>query len=108
MMTDINYEKSSGNVFQDLGFADAEMHKVKAGIVARIQEAITQRALNQIAAADLLGIDQPKISKLLRGDFAGYSLDRLTKFLTALDMDVTIRIKHKPKSHEAAHLVVAA
>ncbi|MDQ6967049.1 MAG: helix-turn-helix transcriptional regulator [Mariprofundaceae bacterium] len=107
-MAEIDYEESSGNVFQDLGFPDAEMHKAKAGIVAKIQEIISQRKLTQTAAASLLGIDQPKISKLLRGEFSGYSLDRLTKFLTALDMDVTIRIKQKPKSHEVAHLVVAA
>ncbi len=107
-MADLDYEESSGNVFQDLGLPDAEMHKVKAGIVAKIQETIAQRKLNQTTASHLLGIDQPKISRLLRGEFSGYSLDRLTKFLTALDMDVTIQIRHKPKSHAAARLVVAA
>jgi len=62
---------------------------------------------NEAEAGTLLGIDQPKVSRLLAGKVSGYSMDRLMKFLTALDHDVTIQIKKKPRSHETACMGVA-
>jgi predicted XRE-type DNA-binding protein len=75
-----------------------EEHLAKAGLTVQIIEIICQRRLNQSAAAAILGIDQPKISALLRGQLKNFSLDRLCRFLNALDKDVHIVVKDKPKS----------
>jgi len=106
-MADIKFEKSTGNVFKDLGYADPELHMVKVQLAKQIKQIITHRHMTQAEAATLLGIDQPKVSRLLAGKVSGYSVDRLMKFLTALDRDVTIQIKKKPRSHETACMGVA-
>ena len=85
--------QSTGNVFADLGLADADEALAKAGIAARICEVITARKLTQARAATLLGVDQPKISALMRGRLEGFSTDRLFRFLNALGLDVEIVIK---------------
>lgn len=90
---------SSGNVFADLGVADADEALARADIASRICDIIAERKLSQATAADLLGVDQPKISALVRGRLDGFSSDRLFRFLTALDRDVEIVIK--PKKQEA-------
>src|SRR5205085_9997109 len=86
-------EPGSGNVFADLGLADAGEHLIKAGLVVRIDRTIRQRKLNKAAAAQLMGIDQPKISAMLAGQFRGYSVERLIRFLVALGLDVEIVVK---------------
>jgi predicted XRE-type DNA-binding protein len=98
-------EPSTGNVFADLGLADAGEHLIKAGLVVRIDRTIRQRKLTQAAAAQLMGIDQPKISAMLAGRFRGYSVERLMRFLVALGHDVEIVVK--PRKHGAAELRVA-
>jgi predicted XRE-type DNA-binding protein len=98
-------ERSTGNVFADLGLADAGEHLIKAGLVVRIDRTIRQRKLTQAAAAELMGIDQPKISAMLGGRFRGYSVERLMRFLVALGHDVEIVVK--PKKHGTAELRVA-
>lgn len=70
---DIEHEVSTGNVYADLGFSDAPEMLAKARIVSQIGRIIRARKLTQMQAAELLGIDQPKISALLRGHFKGYS-----------------------------------
>lgn len=85
-------EESSGNVFADLGFPNAEEHLAKAGLVHAISQVIKARNLSQSEAADLIGLDQPKVSKLLRGQFRGYSSDRLLHILNLLGQNVVIRI----------------
>jgi predicted XRE-type DNA-binding protein len=70
---------SSGNVFADLGFDNPEEMLLKAELVRQISKAIKERGLNQYQAAEVLGIDQPKVSALVRGRFSGYSLERLFK-----------------------------
>ena len=80
----LKQEPSTGNVFADLGFADAGEHLIKAGLVLRIDRTIRQRKLTQAAAAQLMGVDQPKISAMLAGQFRGYSVERLMRFLVAL------------------------
>lgn len=98
-------EGSSGNVFADIGVADAGEHLVKAGLVVKIDRIIRERGLTQMAAAELMGIDQPKVSAMLGGQFRGYSVERLMRFLVALGQDVEIVVK--PRRRGAAELRVA-
>ena len=101
----LKQEHSTGNVFADLGLADAGEHLIKAGLVVRIDRIIRQRKLTQAAAAKLMGIDQPKISAMLGGRFRGYSVERLMRFLVALGHDVEIVVK--PRRRSRAELRVA-
>ena len=101
----LEQEPSSGNVFADLGLADASEHLIKAGLVVRIHRIIRQRKLTQTAAAQLMGIDQPKVSAMLAGRFRGYSVERLMRFLVALGHDVEIVVK--PRKRGPAELRVA-
>ncbi len=103
-MTDI--EISSGNVFADLEMTNPEERLVKAALARKISEAIEKNGLNQSQTAHLLGIDQPKISALIRGKLAGFSTERLLKFLIALGNDVEISIKPKPASRSKAQISV--
>jgi predicted XRE-type DNA-binding protein len=89
----IEYTDSGGNVFADLDIADAEDALAKAELARAIGTLIAERRLTQVQAAVLLGIDQPKVSALLRGRLTDFSLDRLLRFLLALDQDVEIVIK---------------
>ena len=98
---DIDYEVSTGNVYADLGFADAAEMLAKARIVSRISHIIQARKLTQVQAAELLGIDQPKVSARLRGQFKGYSQERLIGFLTKLGMDVEIVVRPRAKRRQS-------
>jgi predicted XRE-type DNA-binding protein len=84
--------KSSGNVFADLGVKDPEEALVKARLAHVIADAIMVRGLTQVEAAELLGIDQPKISRLVRGQLTGFSIDRLFRFVTLLGSDIEITV----------------
>ena len=86
-------KRGSGNVFSDLGLPDADAHMLKARVVIFIKTLIDQRQLSQMEAAALMGIAQPDVSKLLRGRFEGFSLERLLEFVRALGSDVEIRMK---------------
>jgi predicted XRE-type DNA-binding protein len=101
----LEMETGSGNVFADLGLADAGEHLVKAGLVIKIDRTIRQRHLTQAAAAQLMGIDQPKVSAMLAGRFRGYSVERLMRFLVTLGHDVEIVVK--PVKRGSAELRVA-
>jgi predicted XRE-type DNA-binding protein len=101
----LEHEPSSGNVFADLGLPDAGEHLIKAGLVVRIDRIMRQRKLTQAAAAELMGIDQPKVSAMLAGQFRGYSVERLMRFLVALGHDVEIVVK--PRKGGIAELRVA-
>lgn len=98
-------EPSSGNVFADIGLAEPGEHLIKAGLVVKIDRIIRQRNLSQAAAAQLMGIDQPKVSAILAGQFRGYSVERLMRFLVALGHDVEIVVK--PKRRGSPELRVA-
>ena len=104
---DIGVERGSGNVFADLGRPDADLHLVKAELVSRIDQIIGQRRLTQIQAADVLGISQPDVSRLLRGDFREYSVERLLRLLMRLGRDVDILIR-KTKAHRRGSLSIEA
>jgi predicted XRE-type DNA-binding protein len=98
---------SSGNVFADLGFENSEEELTKARLTAAIARAIKSRRFkSQRAAAEALGIDQPKVSKLLRGHFAEYSVERLLTFLTRLGYDVEIKVSDHAHARRHGHLEV--
>ena len=106
--TGIHIERSSGNVFADLGFPDPELERFKATLMLQIYRIITQRKLTQVQAGKVLGIRQPNVSRLMRGSSGSYSVERLIEFLTALGHDVEVVITPTRKKHGAMSVVVAA
>ena len=100
----IEITTSSGNVFADLGLPNSDKMLVKAELARKISNAITARHITQAEAAELLAIDQPKVSALMRGRLTGFSLERMFRFLNALEIDVEIRVK--PKSSHNARITV--
>jgi len=94
----IPVERSSGNVFEDLGVPESAEMLAKAELAARIAEIISERRLTQAGAAKVLGIDQPSVSDLVRGRLRGFSSDRLFRFLNALGRDVEIVISPKRRA----------
>ncbi len=100
-------ERGSNNVFADLRRPDAETHLLKAELVTRIGKIIRQRGLKQVEAAKLLGLSQPDVSRLLRGSFREYSVERLLRLLTTLGRDVEIVIR-EPGSQRQGRLSVDA
>lgn len=106
MATKSGITTSSGNVFADLGLAEPETALAKAELARRINAIIKERGLKQAEAANLLGIDQAKISALGRGLLAGFSTERLFRFLNALGSDIQIVIRPKPTSRKRAHVTI--
>jgi predicted XRE-type DNA-binding protein len=102
------YTASSGNVFKDLGLPSPDEALAKAELTAKIAEIISGKGLTQAAAAKLLGVDQPKVSALLRGRLSGFSTERLLRFLTALGRDVQIVIRAETKARGPGHLEVVS
>jgi predicted XRE-type DNA-binding protein len=98
--------ESTGNVFADLGLKNPEELLAKAELVQRISDVIAERKLTQARAARVLGIDQPKVSALLRGRLDGFSLERLFRFLNALGKDVEITIRPARQANDAETRVV--
>ncbi len=99
-------EAGSGNVFADLGFPHPEREQLKARLALQIYRLIRQRALTQIAAGEILGIRQPHVSGLMRGQSSAFSVERLMEFLTALDQDVEITVRRKRRSQGAVSVTV--
>ena len=106
--TGLEYEIGSGNVFADLGLANPEELLAKAELAHRIHVLIKERNLTQRKAAELLGIDQPKVSALIRGRLEGFSTERLFRFLNLLDQNVEIIIRPKRRSKDRARIQVLA
>lgn len=104
--TEIPVTPGSGNVFEDLGFAEPEEELAKAQLASHIRQIVKRRRLTQVAAASLMGIDQPKVSALLNGRLANFSSDRLMRLLTALGQDVEITIKAKPRNRPRGRIRV--
>jgi predicted XRE-type DNA-binding protein len=100
--------RSSGNVFADLGLPNAEEEKTKVRLAFEINQIIENRGQSQIMAARRLKINQPKISALSNYRLDGFSVERLMNFLTALDRDVEIIIRRRPKSGKAGRISVIA
>src|SRR5208283_5092366 len=93
-----DYIESSGNVFADLGLPDADEMLAKAELAIKIADILRQRRLTQTQAAAILGVDQPKVSALIRGRLSGFSIERLLRFLLLLGTDVSITIKPRERA----------
>jgi predicted XRE-type DNA-binding protein len=93
-------------VFADLGVPNPDLALAKARLVQRIRELIAERKLTQTKAAELLGLDQPKISALTRGRVEGYSIERLFRFLNALGQQVEITVRPTEKDDAGSAVVV--
>lgn len=106
--TPVTIQPSSGNVFADLELADADELLAKAKLVQCICDILARRKLTQTRAAQLLGVDQPKASALMGGKFAGFSTDRLLRFLNALGQDIDIVIRPSKNKRETTTRVVTA
>lgn len=103
------YTIGSENVFADINVPNADEHLIKAQLVYKIGTILEERGLTQTAAAKLLGVKQPDISKMFRGQFRQFSVERLLRFLVALNHDVEIVVKeHRDKRHAPALSVALA
>jgi predicted XRE-type DNA-binding protein len=99
---------SSSNVFADLGLPNAEEKQTKVRLAVAINEIIRAQQLSQATAARRLSVNQPKVSALLNYQLQGFSVERLMKFLTALDRDVEIVIHNKPRARKGGRILVTA
>ena len=100
-------EASSGNVYKDIGFKNADIMLAKARIVSEITRMLSERHLTQAAAARLLGLSQPKVSALVKGHFDGYSQERLIGLLNRLGRDVEIVVKPMRRGRAIGRVSVA-
>jgi len=100
--------RGSGNVFADLGYPDAEERQTKLRLALALNTILDERKLNQADAATRLGVNQPKVSALRNYKLDGFSVERLMTLLTALDRDVEIVIRKKPRSRNVARISVVA
>jgi predicted XRE-type DNA-binding protein len=94
---------SSGNVFADLGFEDSEERLLKVKLASKIAELIEEKGWTQAQTATRTSLDQPKVSRLLRGQLSGFSADRLFAVLNRLGHSVEVRISAKERSPEKSH-----
>ena len=101
----IEIEMGSGNVFADLGLPDADKLKIKSGLVIEITKAMRKLGLTQKAAAERMGIPQPKVSTMLRGDFTNLSERKLMNCLNRLGYDIEIKVR--PAAEPLGHLMLA-
>ncbi len=93
--------ETRGNIFADLGRPDADSHYLKAQIVAELYRLSTERKLTQAKTGALMGITQPEVSRLFKGNFREYSVERLMMFLTSFDRDV--EIVSRPRASTSLH-----
>jgi len=98
--------RGTANVFADLGYADAETHLLKAQLVSRVMDIIGGRELNQTAAAQIMGVSQPDVSRMLKGQFRDLSVERIMRMLTRLgcEVDIVVKPQGRKKAFEAIHL----
>jgi predicted XRE-type DNA-binding protein len=101
-LEEIESEISSGNVFADLGIENPEEELTKAKLVLEIEKIIKKKKLNQTQAAKVMGINQPKVSALIRRKLDGFSVERLIHFLNMLGQDIDIIVKSKPRNRKQA------
>src|SRR6476660_3825209 len=99
-------EASSGNVFADLGFEDSEERLLKAKLATKIAQLIEKKGWTQAQTAERTALDQPKVSRLLRGQLSGFSADRLFAVLNRLGHSVEVRISARERSPEKSHIRV--
>lgn len=106
MKTKVEHTMSSGNVFADLEIPDAEDRMLKAQLAIQIRRFIEQKEWTQTEAAEAVGLDQPKISNLLRGRLAGFSVDRLFRILNRLGHRIEVKISARETSPEDATTLI--
>ena len=100
--------RGTRNVFADLGFPDAAERQAKLRLAYALNQVLEARKLSQADAAKALSVTQPKVSALRNYKLAGFSVERLMNLLTALDQDVEIVIRRKPRSRKAGRISVVA
>jgi len=100
------FVRGSGNVFADVGLPNAEDALAKAKLAEAIAEAIERRNLTQSKTAAILGVDQPKVSRIVNGRLDGFTQDRLVRYLRALGEDVEIRVTHPKEGSREGRLTV--
>ena len=100
--------RGTKNVFADLGYPDAAERQAKLRLAYALNQLLDERKLPQAEAATVLGVSQPKISALRNYKLAGFSVERLMNLLTALDQDIEIVIRRKPRSRRAGRISVVA
>ena len=105
MTRKVKIQKGGDNIFADLGLPDAQAHFLKAQIVSEIYRFTTAQKLTQATAGKLMGISQPEVSRLFKGNFREYSVDRLIGFLTAFDRDVEIVVKPRKKAGQTGSII---
>jgi predicted XRE-type DNA-binding protein len=103
----IRVKESSGNIFADLGFVHPEREELKARLTLQIYRLIKARGLTQAQAGEVLGIKQPHVSSLMRGQSGAFSVERLMNFLAALGQDVQITVRSTRKPRGEVSLIVA-
>ncbi len=104
MKRNANITAGSGNIFADLNLPNAETHFLKAQIVSEIYRLTEERKLTQVQAGKRMGISQPEVSRMFKGHFREYSIDRLMEFLTTFDRDVEIVVKPHRKTGKAGRI----
>jgi predicted XRE-type DNA-binding protein len=104
MARKVKVEVGSGNIFADLGLPDADTHFIKAQIVSEIYRLTNERGLTQAGAGKRMGISQPEVSRMFKGNFREYSIDRLMGFLTSFDRDVEIVVRPHKKTGKAGRI----
>lgn len=106
-LEEIEYTIGSGNVYADLGFSNPEEAKTKSELAMLISNILKQKGLTQVQAALVMGIDQPKVSKIIRGLLSEFSIERLLKFVLALGYDIQIMPKqHKTKTTSPSMYII--
>jgi predicted XRE-type DNA-binding protein len=103
----IRVKEGSGNVFADLGFANPVREELKARLTLQIYRLIKARGLTQAQAGEVLGVRQPHVSILMRGQSGSFSVERLMNFLAALGQDVQITVRSTRKPRGEVSLIVA-
>lgn len=105
-MTKRKVEPGTANIFADLGLPDAENHLLKARLVGEVYRLTKERGLNQTQVGKIMGITQPEVSRLFKGHFREYSIERLMGFLTKFDRDVEILIHPSAKRGKPGRIIV--
>ncbi len=102
----VRVRDGTGNVFADLGFPNPEREQLKAHLMLQIYRLIRKRNLTQTQAGEILGIKQPHVSALMRGQSGAFSVERLMEFLTALGQDIQISVGPKRKARAEMSVVL--
>ena len=103
-------KRGTANIFSDLGYSEPDTHLLKAQLVSRISEVMTDRKLTQSAGAKIMGVSQPNLSRYLKGQFKDVSVERIMRMLTRLGCEVDIVVKQpgRKRAGSVIHVGVAA